>query len=548
MTALIELYKANTHAELVEWLVREYGIANSAIQTMPSNAHEAIAKALTPAVSNKHLARRQEMAQRVRLYRDDYADDMADVIDMIWTRSDYREKMKSYIGAAIQGGPEGGVATQQNVTARIVNEVASLYDKPAKRTVAPSGSPTQTKFKAEEKRLRLHEITQDYHRLLWLCNEVLVWQFEGVDDKTKLKVVTPDLFDAVAHPRDKTVMAGVILQAPRITMAPPQVAAQTQPMYEIWDDTYTYLLNSQGKMIDETGQPVEKPTEHGLGRIPGVLLHRREPSDRCLDPRPGRDIAAAHRGVCLLNIMLIKLSKEQGEQQPVLQGNLAIGAKNQTADGEIPWVLPPEGTAELLNTVTNPDHLIKVKAEALRSVGMTYGVSYEEETTATADSAKVYQARREKLSELRTEQTRRAIVNETEVVDLIGSPTDALKVDHREQALPQNPTDAMALLDMRVRLGMDSPIKALMREDPDLEVEDAIALVRENMAEWATVIQVIRALNIPGTATATDPGNDPTINGAGKIVEKISPDSLVGNTAQPAPQQSMPVNAPPPRK
>lgn len=518
MTALLELYGALDHATLVDWVAKEYGIAtNDGDKT-----------------NNKHRVRRAEMAERVRLYRDDGAEDIALLIDLIWTRADLRDKLKAYIGFDPNLGKAsaGAIALMQNVSTRIVHEVASLYDKPAVRTL---GTSRQDAFKLEEKRLRLHEITQDYHRLLWLCNEVLIWQFKGVDGKTKLKVVTPDVFDVVPDPRDVTAMAGALIAVPCTTMLPPDQRAKL-PIFELWDDTYRYLINSHGKMVDEKGEEVQTPEEHKLSRIPGVLLHRREPSDRALDPRPGRDIASAHRAVSLLKIMLLRLCKTQGERQPILKGNLASFAKGQTADGENPLALPPEVDVEMLDTLTQPDHLIKVTQDVLRSVGQTYGLSYEQLTyveTSSDGSGKAYQVRREKLSELRTEQRRRALVNEAEVIDLMNFPVDKLRVDHREQALPQDPTEAMALLDLQMRLGLDSPVKAKMREDPDLSRADAEAEIDQNLQDWAKLVLRARALNIPLNATVANPGNDPQINGSNKIVEKISVSALDG-VQQPA--------------
>lgn len=514
MASLLDLYRATSPSEFIDWLVKEYGLLDGAQST------------------NRHKLRRDEMGERVRLYRDDAALDIARVIDVIWRRPDYREQLKHYLGLSDNGATGQPTALQQNISVRIVHEVASLYDKPAVRKLTAD----QTRFKLEEKRLRLHEITQDYHRLLWLCNEVLVWQFEGVEKKTKLKVITPDLFDVLPHPDDVTAMAGVLMPVPMVTMLPADQRMKL-PCWELWDDTYRYLINASGKLCDADGTVPGTPIKHELARIPGVLLHRREPSERALDPRPGRDIASAHRTVVLYNIMLMRLSKTQGERQPMLQGNLANVAKGQTADGENPLVLPPEVVASMLDTVTDPDHYLKAKKEAVGGVGQTYGVSYEqmgfEEQGATVGSAKAFQVRREKLSELRGEQRRRALVNEAEVVELIGFDSTDMKVDHKEQALPQDPTEAMALLDLRTRLGMDSPVKALMREDPDLTVEEAKALIKENVEEWAAVIEIVRALNIPIGATADNPGNDPQINGSNKIVEKVDVAGLSGTGIKP---------------
>ncbi len=356
---------------------------------------------------------------------------MSLVIQQIWTRPDYQQALERWIGIKAARITIVRSAPPKTLSVRIVREVASLYDKPAVRVLATAGA--QTKFKLDESRLHLHEITQDYHRLLWLCNDVLVWQFKGVDNKNKLRVVTPNLFGIVPHPGDCTVMAGVLIEVPRITMLDAKTAIKL-PRWELWDDTYRYLINAGGKLVDEQGNPALDGEKHGLGRIPGVLLHRREPSDRALEPRTGRDIAAAHRGVTLLNILMLRLAKTQGEQQPVMTGDLAAVSKGQTADGENPLALPPGVTVEMLNTVTDPSHLQKTKKEILSSVGWTYGLSYEqqsvEETTANAGTAKLWLARREKLLELRTEQTRRALVNEALVMELIGYDPTGMKVDH----------------------------------------------------------------------------------------------------------------------
>lgn len=519
MTALVDLYHSPTHPQFVEWIAKEYGLAAN-----PSDHG-----------TNKHKTRRDEMGERVRLYRDDATKDIVRLIESIWTRPDLREQLCKYLGVNATKDNHQPTASSQNISARIVDTVANLYDKPAARTLTKN----QDKFKLDEARLRLHEITQDYHRLLWLCNDVLVWQFDGVDGKTKLRVVTPDIFDAVPNPGDVTVMAGVLLEVPRVTMLDPNKAG-TLPRWELWDDTYRYLINAKGQLVDEQGNPATKPTAHDLGRIPGVLLHRREPSDRCLDPRAGRDIGAAHRAVVLLNILLLRLAKTQGDKQPVLQGNLASVSKGQTADGENPLVLPPDVTLEMLNTVTDPQHLLKTKREVLTGTGGRYGISYEqltaEDNAQTAGTAKLYLARREKLLELRTEQGRRALVNEAEVITLIGYDPIGMKVDHQEQALPQDPTEKIALIDLRMRLGMDSPVRALMREDPDLTRDEAVTLMKQNIADWAAMIKDIRALNIPLSATVANPGNNPQINGSDKVVEKLDFGATDG--AAPAPPQN----------
>jgi hypothetical protein len=481
--SLIELFGV-THSDIVRYVSKEYGLNFQA------------------SINNRHKARREEIAQRVRLYNDDGLTDFEALIENVFEDKTVQDQRKKLIK----------VATEQNVTRRIVDEVASLYDKPAVRTL--SDEAESKRFHAEEKRVNLHEIMQEAHRLLQLCNDVLVWQFASADKKTKLRVVTPDCFDAIPHPDDATVMAGVLIDRTPVAITATNI--ESLPHYEIWDDTFRYLLNKKGELVDKFGRPIGEPEEHGLGRIPGVLLHKREPSDRLLDCRAGRDIISAHLGCGLLNIMIMRLSKSQGERQPVLKGNLASVAAGQRMDGETPIALPPEVTLDMLDSRTDAGHYLTVKKDKLINVGQRYGLSYEQltyqESSDTA-SGKAYTARREKLTELRGEQRRRAQKNEGEVVSLMGFDANDMKVDHSEQALPQDAIEEMDLLERKMSKGLDSPQAYLKRKDPDLDDDAAEALIKKNLSEWAVVILLVRSLNAPANADANNPGRSPQQNG-----------------------------------
>jgi len=472
-TPLIELYGAPTHEDLIAWVRAEYGIGSN--QT-----------------SNPHRARREEIARRVRLYRDDAEADFTAIIRRIFEDSEVQRQRIALIE----------VAKEQNVSRRIVEEVASLYDRPAVRTLPDASS--NTLFHEVEQRTSLHEVMQTKQRLLLLCNDVLIWQFDGVDGKNKLRVVTPDLFDALPDPRDSSVMAGLLLDVCPLSILP---GRDQRAHYELWDAVYRYQLNAAGQLLGII--------EHGIGRIPGALLHLREPTDRLLDSRSGRDITSAHLGTAVLNVMIMRLSKSQGERQPVLKGPLANVAKNQRMDGESPIALPPEVEAMMLDTKTDPDHYLAVKREKLSSVAQTYGMSYEQlayqETSDTA-SGKVYQLRREKLTELRSEQRRRALMDEREIVLLLGFDPTGMRVDYREQALPQDASEEIQLLVDMTKLGLDNPIAYLMRKDPDITEAEAWKRLRDNLAVWAKVVMMQRDLNMPNEPG--NPGRSPQANGA----------------------------------
>lgn len=484
MTALIDLYRTS-HAALVTWVVQTYGLS------------------LGCQWGNEHRLRREEIALRLRLYRDDARKDFEQAIDTIFDHPEVREQRRRLLA----------VCMEHNVTRRIVDEVASLYNQPAVRKLRDAGQ--DQRFHVDERRLSLHEIWQEAHRLCWLCNEVLIWQYIGVDDKPQLRVVTPDAFDAVPDPRDALAAAGVLVDCAPQTMLTGSAKSRLSH-HELWDDTYRYLINQSGQLVDAAGNPTMEPIEHGLGRIPGTIIHRRLPTERILDSRPGRDIVSAHLGVAVLNVMTMRLAKSQGEQQPILKGPLANMATGQAMDGERPIALPPEVTAEMLNAVTSPDHYIATKREKLAAVAQSYGMSYEQMTygSAAETSGKAYQARRAKLIELRDEQRRRAVPNEAAVTDLMGYASEGQSIDFSEQALPLDADEEVNLLDKKMRMGLDSPVSYIQRKNQDLTREQALAVITGNLSDFALVVRQARALNMPADADATQPGRSPEENGA----------------------------------
>jgi hypothetical protein len=486
VTALIDLYHVD-HQSLVRWICDTYGIGVNVNLTF----------------NNPHKVRRQNIAERLMLYRDKARIPVERIIDQVYDDDTNKKDLKRFIDAA----------KEQNVTARIVNEVANLYDRPAVRTL-----PDETKnaaFQVEQKRIKLPFFMQEGHRLTNLCNEVLLWQFTGVEDKRTLRLITPDKFDAIPDTRDELVPAGFLLDAPRAS-AMPKDHTDKLPAFEVWDDTYRYLINQLGQIVDETGEVVTVPIEHKLGRIPGVLFHRREPTTCILDGDSGEDIKSAHLGVGLLNVLIMRLSKSQGENHPVLKGNLAAVAANQTLHPERPIALPPGVTLEILQMVTDPKHYLDVKRDKLASVGARYGLSYESFMLELGNVAtgKSLQISREKLTELRMEQRERARAHEELAVTLIGFDPTGMRNDFQEQAAPLDAQEEVDLLDSKMRKGLDSPIDYLMRKDPDLSRKDASTLLQKNLADFAILIAMVRALNIPASGDAANPGTSAQQNGA----------------------------------
>lgn len=420
--------------------------------------------------------RRDDIAKRLRLYRNDAVSDYNLLIKEVFEHPQVQEHRRRI----------SQVARHQNVTQRIVHEVASLYSGPARRRIGSNAA----QYAIEMDALSIDQVMKAASRLVFLCNEVLLWATTKSDGSKRLRVVTPDLFDAIPDEECPTdYVAIVIHRAPSIE----QSSLEEIPNFEIWDEESRYLVGRSGQLI--------RKEVRDRSPIPGVLMHSSHPVDRLLDSRPGRDIMSAHLAVFLINLMTMRLAKSQGERQPVVSGDLAMAATGQPLDGETPLRLPPGSSISMLESRTDPGHYIAIKKDVIASVAQAYGMSYDQLAYNDSEqSGRAYMARRTKLNELREEQRGNALKHERELATLLGYDGSSLSVDFRESGTPTDEADDVALLRDRSALGVDSPVQYVQRKNPDLTPEEALAYVVQCAREWESVRALLPQVGAPPTA------------------------------------------------
>lgn len=448
----------------------------------------------TTSSTSPNRRRKAACAQRIRLYRNRAAQDFHQLIDHVFVSSVIKKQRKKFVE----------YAAYQNITKRIVDEVASLYNAPALRKLA---TPQATDaYRSVIREVGYDRIAQHAQRMLMLCNEVLIWSTIKSNGKVKLRLITPDLFSAVAD-REGDLLAIVLDRAEEKSTGIVLFAGNEKISYDVWDDTYRYGVNAAGNIIEMT--------EHKQGRIPCVLMHAHEPHcGELLASDIGSDITSAHLAVFFINMMVLRLAKSQGERQPYISGDAPnVMSTNQAADGEAPLVLPPNVIVGMLESKTTPEHYMETKRDILISVGQTYGLSYEQMTLSGETSGVSLEQRREKLKELRNEQRVRAVEHEYLICKMLGFDASSLTVDFSEQTLPLDESAAVALLKEKAAMGLDSPVAFLMRKDPDLTEVTAMELLRKNIANRAIVVELARSLNIANDASVENPGNSPLQNG-----------------------------------
>jgi hypothetical protein len=343
---------------------------------------------------------------------------------------------------------------------------------------------------------------------------VLIWMapspIEGGDGR-RIQIVTPDQFTPIPDQRDPLVMAGVLIDADQGMTGMPHLDVR-RTVWVIYDDTVVIALNENGKILSID--------PHGLGGIPGVLAHRRKPTraDRgLLDCTSGSDILSAHKAVLFLHLCILRLAKAQGERQPTMSGVLAGIAKNQPLDGESPIALPPGVTMSMLDSKTDPNHIITAIKEFVGGVANTYGLSYEQLTftdTSDTSSGTAYEVRREKLNELRNTSAKRWRRIEPQIATLLRFPGDEMHVDFHERDIPQDAEAELRVLRDKMKMGLDNPIEWMRRRDPDLDFDAARLQVEANLAINGMMWSLMASRNQPREMDAEDPGGTAEENGS----------------------------------
>jgi hypothetical protein len=474
--------------------------------------------------------RRRAVGDRLKWFRDQGAGLIEDLVDLVFADPTVRDQRKRF----------AKMATAHNSTKRLTDEASNLYREPPRRTFKDDPTRERTYLDFADA-VQLDEILQEAQPISFLTSAVLFWAVKSAaTEKTCLRLVTLDSCDPIAHPRDPMTMAGVLLdRAPTTAL----VGADRDRLchFEVWDEAFVLDL-------DATGMPIKERREHNLGRLPGFLAHARQPIEKLVEWERGGDITAAQECVALLNLMALRLAKSQGENQPILKGDLAKVATKQPMDGERPIALPPGVTVEMLQSKTDPDHYLKLIKHFVGGVAQTYGMSYEQFTfqeTSDTTSGRAYSVRRQKLGEIRAQQARRWRRVERDLVDLLGFDTKGFLVDFADPTMPTDPLEELEVEDKRWRMGLSNPVAFLRRKNPDIQNDDqATAAIAANVTATSAIWSLLRKQNAPAGADAIDSGNSPQANGAqGQGANGTQPPGANGGAGGREPQSRMATGA-----
>lgn len=408
-------------------------------------------------------------------------------------------------------------AKYNNVIGRIVREKATVYRAPAKRRIGAGDQRYQEFLELVMHDQAMRELDRKLalHEDAWIQYRVRVTATG--EREPVLDVVSPAMFWAIAHPRDATLLIGIILDQ---TPADP-AAKGTDPHYRVWTDTDTFMLDRACRLVPGTLEAWP------LGRMPGVLATTRLPSTKgqLLAPCASGDLTAAHQAVWFLNVLGLKESKS-ASKQAVHTGDTSSAIPGQDNDTETDLIMPEGVQSSTLDRGMDLAQFRDMASSVADDVGVNHGVPPTMRKLADATSGVELDLRRIPLRELRTERipflrlTERRMmqieagVNGRDLEEYAFSP-DGWSMDFAEIQEPLSEAERDAIFEKRRELGLTDTIDEIMQRNPDLTPDQAMELLALHVRRETERVRLMKDLMRLNGSTSSAPGEaTPQQNGA----------------------------------
>lgn len=429
-------------------------------------------------IYKRYLSSAPEMERRVSaqvrndLYNDGGDAAMAKLIDSVFKDPDVRTLRKQWIPYAKSNNP----------TKRIINEISTVYQEPAIRTVA--GDQDNRNYREVVRLSRQDEIFEkvnamvNLHRALFVRPRVCV-----VDSSTRepaIDIATPADAYAIRHPNDPTRCIAVIIA----TGYHGSTTLSDVPAFEVWTDFEKFQLTSDGRIV------VDSWIEHGLGLNPWVFISMEPPSKGIWPAMSGKDVEAGHLSIWLLNIQILKESKSQNKQN-VFQGDTTNLRLGQMADSESA-IEVPDGTVISsidagVDTQQYRDNANHILEQLANSYGISAGVLHHQ----GVQSAEARELMRAPIEELRRKQMKvfhsfeRRFVDAQAAVMRSDLPTLAFEVKDwtirfGETRKPSSRKDSLETFENERRIGLTNTIEFMMGLN-GLSYEQAEQAIQDNI-------------------------------------------------------------------
>lgn len=441
--------------------------------------------------------RQRRAALKRRLFEEDYLDDVKALIG---------RRMKD--PEAI-GGVQANASETINFLASLTNAVAVVYDYGCRRYLRDAPEVTNAAFADIVRETDAQLLQSKWNVWAWLLGPTFAVPSIR-DGAMRHTLVTPDVSHAHFNGDD----------VDRILWAAGNV------YIEVSAEGWAYY--------DDKGRPVDLPEfgTDGGGRVPMNLATA--PFGLFRADLPGRDwwVSTRRRGLvdgsleaCFWWAHLQWIRKSQSRHlisATCPQDKLIAG--QATADPESPYLFdgePGEAEFKVQNMIVSADEHLKMIRFIGEQIAEREGIPGAEVTFDNSSSGDLgvvsLSLRREKLAHVHRQQVPFLVKGEVET--WAATVAVARAMGHRHASVLPPPdevremlaiefselevvTDPKARLELDVeemKLGLTSPAKIMQRRHPSLTLEECKKLQRQNVNEYAELLEFVASRNMPST-------------------------------------------------
>jgi hypothetical protein len=482
--------------------------------------------------NDENHKRNERHCLRDEMYRDGGCRHMTNMIDAVFKDPEVRRLRAAMVEHARFNNP----------IKRIVNELSTVYAEPAARTV--EGKTQNDRYQLLLDSVRMDEQMLQISRLLNLHRTLLVGfrvrQNADGEREPVIDIATPAIVRAVLHPNDsKQVVAWVI----RTDFRPAQIDSNT-PAWMVWTDHEVFQLRGNWTVIGESYK------EHGLGVNPWTPVTLSPPASGFWPGEEGEDLVAAHKAIWLINILAIKETKS-ANRQVALSGDITTMARDQAADTERPLELPDGVSVQTIDSSMDISVYRDMADYVLTATGNNYGMPGALLTHQGTQSAEARELLRVPLRELRKQQQiplrifERKFARVMSAVLKVDAPAlnfdaSGWRIDFGESQTPLSAMDSLRLFLAERAAGVTDTIEYIKSKNPDLDDEQAEALMKMHyLRELArnVLMRPLMAINGGMGAEMQPPAFMPKEET--QLVDASAPDGgLAPQVGAPTPQQN----------
>lgn len=424
---------------------------------------------------------RAELGKRARMYENHWDDVLDDELKKHFHEKTY-PKVKPMLDTSL------------NMLRRIVREICTVYKEPAKRTLSGQSDDTAKKLEDLYKLMLVDQtmaVAHRYSKATTICG-IHVLEVKDPDEfqaPLALRVLTPDQFYIETDPHD---IRKITLYAYEAHIHD----VKTDKDIIVWP-TYTanefWYCDNAGKALgyDPTGSD-DYTGRNDLGLIPFVAFPCEFQVRGFYNPDWNRDAVQANIKIGISITDLNYLMKTASFKQIVISSDKELDevVKGGILDPLYPLKLTGGATASTLDLNTQLESIDRVIRGKVMAIANNYGISNENFTLTTqAASGFSLKIANQSLQDIRMSDIPLCASVEAGLYRIIARMSEDLPEDAALQFNPGEVTwpDEWTTEEARWRFeyenGISSPVDYVIKQDPQLSREEAIARIQERQAE-----------------------------------------------------------------